>query len=159
IYHQDSNSSNGPVNGGRPIKDIMTPSPYTISASETVRKAKLFMVKHSIRHLPVVSKGKLVGILTDRDIKLLQAVSKDENFDDKHCVGGLCLHDVYIVPGSTRADKVLAYMATKRIGSALITGNQKLIGIFTVTDVCRSFSEYLCSESGVADTDEDSLAI
>jgi CBS domain-containing protein len=138
------------------IKDIMTPFPYTISASETVREAKLFMAKHSIRHLPVVSKNQLVGILTDRDIKLSQAVSKDENFDQKYLVDEICLYDVYVVPGPTSAVKVLEYMATNRIGSTLITANEKLIGIFTGTDACRSFSQFLCSESGVADADEDS---
>ena len=133
------------------IEDIMTPFPYTILASETVKKAKIFMVENSIRHLPVVSKGKLVGILTDRDIKLAQAVTKEENYDENYLVEDLCLYDVYVVEDSTRADDVLKYMAANRIGSALITKNDKLVGIFTVTDACRTFSEHLRAECCEAD--------
>ena len=128
-----------------PISDMMTPMPLTIGASLPVRKAKLFMSTHSIRHLPVVEQGRLVGILSDRDIKLSQAVSKAPDFDDSVFVKDICQQHPYVVDGSTPADAVLAHMYSEKLGSALVTANQKLVGIFTVTDACRAFAEYLRS--------------
>ncbi len=125
------------------IKDIMSRSPITVPASATVMRAKQLMLEHSVRHLPVVAEGKLIGIITDRDLKLAQAVTTDDKFDHNCIVGDICLRHVYIVQSSERADKVLAYMAHERIGSALVTDDGKLVGIFTVTDACRSFSEFL----------------
>ena len=128
------------------IKQIMTPFPHSISGSATIKQAREVMSGHSIRHLPVVADGWLVGILTDRDLKLVQAVTKEENFAETYLVKDCCRYDVYIVSALTRADEVLSYMATNRIGSALITEGKKLVGIFTVTDACRSFAEVLRSE-------------
>ena len=124
----------------------MTYFPITVSASATVMHAKQLMLKHSVRHLPVGAEENLVGIITDRDIKLVQAVTSDDKFDRNYLVGDICLRQVYIVQSSERADKVLGYMASERIGSTLVTDNGKLVGIFTVTDACRSFSELLRSQ-------------
>jgi acetoin utilization protein AcuB len=44
---------------------------------------------------------------------------------------------------NTRLDEVLAHMAEHQLGSAIVTRHGKLAGIFTVTDACRHFAEYL----------------
>jgi acetoin utilization protein AcuB len=51
------------------ISEIMTADPITIEPHESVREAFQRMEKHKIRHLPVVAKGVLDGILSDRDIR------------------------------------------------------------------------------------------
>lgn len=134
------------------IGELMTPFPHAIYASKTVKQAKLYMYEHSVRHLPVIENGEMIGLITDRDLKLAQAVTEDEHFDERHSVGELCVYEPYVVPAETRADKVLALMADNRIGSALVTRNDKLVGIFTATDACRSFSNYLRSKFGIDGT-------
>lgn len=52
----------------RPVAEIMTPDPVTISDKATGPEALLLMARHNIRHLPVVSKGRLVGLLTAADL-------------------------------------------------------------------------------------------
>ncbi len=134
-----------------PIEAFMTSMPLTVGGSQAVRKAKLLMSSNSIRHLPVVEQGRLIGVLSDRDIKLAQAVSKADDFDDVTPVKDICQLNPYVVEGATRADLVLAHMHKEKIGSALITDGRKLIGIFTVTDACRVFAEYLrehCDKPG-----------
>ncbi len=121
----------------------MSRSVITVDAAAPVRKAKQIMGEHAVRHLPVVAEDKLVGILTDRDLKLAQAVTDDRQFDDSRTVGDVCLRNVYIVKSTEPAETVLAYMARERIGSALVTEENKLAGIFTATDACRSFAEFL----------------
>lgn len=125
------------------IKDIMSSSPVIVEQSATVLEAKQLMSRYSVRHLPVVAGGKLVGILTDRDLKLAQAVTKDIHFDESHTVGDTCVRDIYVVKSTEPASTVLAYLAKERIGSALVTEENKLAGIFTVTDACKAFAEYL----------------
>ena len=125
------------------IKDIMSFSPVTVEQSASVLEAKKLMSQYSVRHLPVVAGGKLIGILTDRDLKLAQAVTKDIHFDESHTAGDTCLRNVYVVKSTEPAISVLTYMARERIGSALVTEENKLIGIFTATDACKAFAEYL----------------
>ena len=56
------------------VKDVMTASPRTISVHEKVIVAKQVMSKYSIRHIPVTEKADLIGIISDRDLKLAQAI-------------------------------------------------------------------------------------
>ena len=127
------------------IKDIMSSSPKTVDESAPVKKAKQIMSQNSVRHLPVVSGGKLCGIITDRDLKLAQAVTNDKHFDEHRLVGDICLRNIYLVKSSEPAQNVLAYMAKEKIGSAVVIEGNKLAGIFTVTDACKAFAEHLRS--------------
>jgi acetoin utilization protein AcuB len=51
------------------VRDKMTRDVITITPDQSLRMAKERMRKHNIRRLPVVRDGKLVGILTDRDVR------------------------------------------------------------------------------------------
>lgn len=125
------------------IGELMTPGPVSIAGSKTVRQAKLLMSSKSIRHLPVIEEGRLEGILSDRDIKMAQAVSKNPGFDDKCLVREICTPDPYVVSHDTPADEVLQEMQKKKLGSVLVTRDERLVGIFTMTDACRAFAKFL----------------
>lgn len=51
------------------IEDLMTPEPVSVEPDNTIAETLLLMYRHDIRHLPVVEKGRLEGIVSDRDIK------------------------------------------------------------------------------------------
>lgn len=51
------------------VKEMMTPNPVTIGPEASIYEALLLMYEHDIRRLPVLQHGKLVGIVSDRDIK------------------------------------------------------------------------------------------
>ena len=57
------------------IATYMTPSPYSIGADETLVQAGAAMREHGVRHLPVVYEGRLVGIVTDRDVRFLELLN------------------------------------------------------------------------------------
>jgi len=131
---------------------FMTPFPHSIDVDAPLTQARLMMQKGHFRHLPVTSGGYLVGVVTDRDIKLLLGPDFG-NPDERE----LKVHEAYIdkpcvVPASTPVAKVARTMAEHHIGSAIITKNDKLVGIFTVTDACRALAEIL--EGHPAGTDE-----
>ena len=124
------------------IEDIMTPYPITVDVSTSVSEVKNIMTEQSIRHIPVIENGKLAGIISDRDLKLSQAVADDQQFNDR-IAGAICLRTVYTVQPTEHAKKVLAYMGKMRIGSAMVVDNDKLVGIFTAVDACKAFAGYL----------------
>jgi len=126
------------------VKDMMTRSIITIEASEPVIKAKQIMAEKEIRHLPVLKDGEVVGILTDRDLKLAQAVTDDPQFDQHRTAGDICVHHAYSVSPDAPARNVLNYMAQKRIGSALVVDKEgAVVGIVTAVDACRAFARFL----------------
>ena len=125
------------------VKSVMTPFPYSIDIDAPVEQARAFMRREHIRHLPVVERGQLVGILSDRDIKLY--LGPDLGYPD---VRQVRVRDVYVdtpylVELNEPLSNVLFAMAERHIGSVLVTRNGRLAGLFTATDACRRFAEYL----------------
>lgn len=51
------------------VKDWMTTNVVTVEPDTSVRRAFAMMKKHGFHHLPVVRDGKLMGIVTDRDLR------------------------------------------------------------------------------------------
>lgn len=129
------------------IKAVMTPFPYSVDAGASVADALSFMREHRIRHLPVTQTtetgSELAGSVSDRDIRLI--LGPDFANPDEHetRVADAMVKDAYIVDMDARLDEVLAHMAEHHLGSAIVTRRGKLAGIFTVTDACRHFAEFL----------------
>lgn len=125
------------------VKNIMSPSPRSLSIRATVADAKKLMTKLGVRHLPVTENGEPVAIVSDRDIKFAAAVYKQRNFDQEVTIDRICVFEPYIVQEDTSLDQVLLQMARKRIGSALVVKKGKLCGILTTVDICRAFASLL----------------
>lgn len=122
-----------------PISKYMTTTPVTIPGDTTLADSAEIMRKHAIRHLPVVDEGKLLGVLTDRDVKFAEtfadvdpsSITAEETMTD----------DPYNVTPDTPLDEVTSTMAERRYGSAVIMQNGHVVGIFTTVDACRCISE------------------
>jgi len=125
------------------IKSVMSPFPYSIEMDAPIEDARQFMRDHGIRHLPVTDEQNLAGILSDRDIKLYLGPDLDYPEEKDVKVRDVYLDNPYIVDLNERLDVVLKNMAEQHIGSVLVTKNGKLAGVFTSTDACMRFAEYL----------------
>lgn len=125
------------------VKLFMTPFPYSVDISAPVTHARQFMRERKIRHLPVTQNKELVGVLTDRDIKLYLGPDFDYPREEDVTVKDIYMDDPYIVDLNERLDIVLSNMAERHIGSVLVTRNGKLAGVFTSTDACKGFADYL----------------
>jgi acetoin utilization protein AcuB len=123
------------------IQKYMTTTPHTIGSDQTIAKASAIMSEHQIRHLPVLRGGQLLGVLSDRDVKLI------ESFRDidvmKTSVEEAMTEHPYTVGPETPLDEVVSTMAEKKFGSAVVVQNHKVVGIFTTVDACRALSELL----------------
>ena len=125
------------------IKVFMTPFPYSIAADAPLQEAQAFIHAKKIRHLPITDDGQLIGMLTDRDIKLVLGPDFAYPQPGDLTVREVMLPNAYAVDLNERSDTVLAHMAQHHLGSAMVTRKGALAGIFTVTDACRAFAELL----------------
>jgi acetoin utilization protein AcuB len=125
------------------LKLLMSPFPYSIDLTEDADSALALMEQHAVRHLPVTDNHRLVGVITDRDIKSLRAGRQPGDAGYNPCVRDMYLHDAYAVDINEPLENVLFTMAERHIGSVLVTRKGKLAGVFTGTDACRGFGEFL----------------
>lgn len=125
------------------VRSVMTPFPHSVKAGDPLLRARALMEEHQVRHLPVTEDDRLVGVVTDRDLKRALDPELGLPPKDKLLVRDVFVADAYVVEGGEPLDLVLEQMAAKHIGSALVTRDGLLIGILTATDACRLFSEHL----------------
>lgn len=137
------------------LKNVMTPFPYSVDVDAPVDEAERFMREHKIRHLPVMAKGVLKGVVSDRDIKLMLGPDFAYPNPRELKVGNVMIEDCYVVDLATPLRTVLRHMAEHRLGSALVTRRGKLAGVFTSTDACRAFADHL---EGFPPPEEDDAA-
>lgn len=129
--------------GTPPIETVMTPLPYTVEEDDRIDEAERVLSEHDIRHLPVTRNGALVGLLSDRDLKLLVNPALTSPERHRIRVGQICARNPYAIEMGTPLDRVLREMARRHLDSALVTQGGKLAGIFTSTDACRLLAEAL----------------
>lgn len=123
------------------IKKFMTTTPHTIGADQTLAYAKKTMHELSIRHLPVLIGGSVVGIISERDISFLQSFKNIDLKNEK--VEQAMTLEPFMVDADTLLDVVCCEMAEKKIGSVLVKDNNKLVGIFTWIDALHAMDELL----------------
>ena len=131
----------------------MTPFPWKVRLDDSLSHATAVMRERNIRHLPVTDGDQLVGIVTERDIGLVENAVRDSRESGSLKVRDACELDAYVVDLSAPLDRVLAEMAERHIGSALVVKRGKLAGIFTSSDACHHFGRYLAERFDSGDDD------
>ena len=122
------------------ISECMTKSPHTVAVDMPLVKAQQIFREHDIRHLPVLDGEKLVGMLSDRNLKEALASPGGEKF----LVEDAMMPDVFAVRPDTELATVVEAMAAEKYGCALIQGkDEKVAGVFTTVDACRLLVELL----------------
>jgi acetoin utilization protein AcuB len=108
------------------VQEVMKKDVATISAELPARAALMKMQLHRIRHLIVVSEGKVVGVLSDRD------VTEDVNGET---VADLMTPKVVAVKPETTVREAANLLRGRTIGCLAVMEKEKLVGILTVTDL------------------------
>jgi CBS domain-containing protein len=124
------------------IQKVMTVMPHTIGADITVRKTMETMREFRIRHLPVQRSGKLVGVISERDIDLARSFQGPGELT----VDDVMTPDPYVVHPDAELDEVVLNMAEHKYGCAIVQqSNGKVVGILTDNDALRILGETLRS--------------
>jgi len=123
------------------IDQFMTRSPHTIGHDQTLAAAHRLMREHSIRHLPVLDAGKLVGVLSLRDLHFIETL-KDIDQEQVQ-VSEAMSQDVYTIGPRSSVRKVAAEMAEHKYGCVVAIDKGRVVGIFTVVDALEALSSLL----------------
>lgn len=123
------------------VAKYMTSSPFCIGFDQSLAFAHRLMREHDIRHLPVLSGGKLVGILSDRDLNFA------ETFQDVDPNRVKVEEAMTPLPYSVAPDVPLRLvareMAERKYGSAVVMQDHRVIGVLTTTDALRALADAL----------------
>jgi acetoin utilization protein AcuB len=124
------------------ISEYMTHLPEEIDSSQTLDVAIQVMREKGIRHLPVMDRTAVVGVLSDRDVKFAMALLGHNGGDTR--VKDVCSEDIYVVSPTASVKEVATIMLERKLGSVLVKDGQYLVGIFTTSDALRSLIN-ICS--------------
>ena len=128
------------------VRDLMTGGPIVVEPGTPVVEARQLMLKERIRHLLVVDDGRLVGVVTDRDIRLSlpsQATTLsvwELNYLLARLTVGEIMSKTVIAIGPDRpATDAARLMLDHKIGGLPVVQDGAVIGIVTETDIVRAF--------------------
>jgi acetoin utilization protein AcuB len=128
------------------VGEIMTTPAITVELDTPVLEARQLMATHHIRHLPVTDGGRLMGIITDRDIRLnlpspATSLSVWEiNFlMARLTVGSVMTKAVITVESERDVAEAGRIMLDHKIGALPVVERGVVVGIVTETDMLRAF--------------------
>ena len=130
------------------VKDIMTRDVATLDLNDELSVADDIMKLGRIRHLPVVDEGRLVGIISQRDLfkaSLASAMGFGEKakreFMKSVAVKEVMVNEVVTVSPEADIEEAGKVMLEKRIGCLPVIEEGNLIGLITETDILRYYVE------------------
>jgi acetoin utilization protein AcuB len=130
------------------VSELMTRDLVTIDPRTPVIDARALMNTHRIRHLLVVENGRLVGIVTDRDIRLnvpspatSLSVWEINYLLTRLTVEEVMTRAVITVPPSRDAREAARIMLDHKIGALPVLDGTRLVGIVTESDLVRAFAD------------------
>ena len=132
------------------IRDMMTKNPMTVDSETLVLDAQKIMKENNIRRLPVVDKGKLVGMITKHD--LLEAspspatslsIHELNYLLSKMKVKGIMTKNPLTLTPDTPFEEALRIGQEKKVGSFPIVDKGKVVGIATESDIVRFLTRAL----------------
>ena len=116
-----------------PIENYMSSVVVTIDQEQPLSEGIRLMRLHEIRHLPVLTHGRVTGLLSQRDVYLASSID-DRTDPASILVKEVMIADPYVVDPEEPVDSVASEMVRRRIGSAIVAHDGKLHGLFTSTD-------------------------
>ncbi|MBU2571356.1 MAG: CBS domain-containing protein [Gammaproteobacteria bacterium] len=135
------------------VEDLMTSQVFTVEQHDMIDRVFFLLHYEKVRHLPVIEKGKVIGIVSDRD--LYKALGPKSNSNSVETVEGktvlqvvpqkvqhIMRRGVLTVNPDTYASEAASIMAENKVGALpVVDKNNKLVGIVSATDILRVFAK------------------
>ena len=132
------------------VREWMTPVPITVAPATPVSEARELMQRKRIRHLLVMAGERLVGIITDRDIRLVLpspasslSVWEIHYLLAKMTVEQVMTRSVITIAPDRPVVEAVRVMLELKIGALPVTEGLRVVGIITETDLLRAFARML----------------
>lgn len=132
------------------VRDVMKRDVETVGCDMSAREAFKIMEERGFRHLPVIASRKLIGIVSDRDLRVIMQVP--EIGEDKPChlhipehfkVKDVMTADPAILVPNTDLRQAVVLMARHKIGALPVVEHGDLVGILTHSDMLALLTEFL----------------
>ena len=134
-----------------PVAAIMTAFPYFARPEDPASRVLDLMAAHQIRYLPVKDSDRVVGVVSERDVRWLTNPALSGTDPESVRVRDVQAWDPYTVELGTPLSTVMRVMAERKISTAVVVRSEKLAGIVTVSDVCTGLAELLEARFGDAE--------
>src|SRR5438093_9823413 len=133
------------------VSALMNHELIFVAPDDSVEEAVKLLRRSGVRHLLVMSKNRLLGIISDRDIK--RALDPRQTKKKLMDIGGLYFlmepilveeimtADPITIPPTTSVNQAAYIMVERRFGALPVVENGKTVGIVTETDLLRHFAE------------------
>lgn len=119
------------------IQEFMTPLVHTVRVGAKFSEAHALMREHLIRHLLVLNGKALVGVISDRDLYLLEALGAG---NASEISVEEAMQPVLVVPPEMLLYDVARLMTAGKLGSAVVAREENVLGIFTAMDGLRALA-------------------
>lgn len=130
------------------IREWMTRNPAVIKPTDTLADARSAMNKGNFRRLPVVERGALVGIISDRDLRQQAGQLEHTRVD------AVMTQSVITATPDMLLDRAAHLLLEHKIGGLPVVEGKKLVGVVTSTDLLRAFTKVLgTAQEGVSRLD------
>ena len=126
------------------MEDVMTRDVLTLAPSDSLRSAVATVQRNRIRHIPIVEDSRLVGIVTDRDIKRatpsVHGGASQEDFNralDELTLAQVMTRDPLCVHPNTSVKDAVSLLIDRKYGALPVVEGEKLVGIVSDIDLLR----------------------
>ena len=131
------------------VEELMTSKVFTVEPHDMIDRVFFLIHYEKVRHLPVVEKGKVIGMVSDRDLyKTLGPKSNSNSIEGEtelHVipkkVQNIMRRGVLTIAPDNYVSEAAALMADSKVGALPVVKNEKLVGILSSTDILRVFSK------------------
>jgi acetoin utilization protein AcuB len=128
------------------VEEFTSPSPITAPKSADLDTLSGIMKEYGIRHIPIVDQNQIVGLVSDRDIKV--AVGLNREIKKMIRAEDIMSMDPIAVEATATLDEVAYIMSENKIGSVLVNDDSgDLVGIFTSTDALNALIEIVRADN------------
>ncbi len=132
------------------VKEVMSENPVTIGPAAKLRSVNQLMKANKVRHVPVIKNGKLLGIVTEKDIRYAMIPEKIPGKKVPHGwnldhlkVQDIMTTDPIIISLETQVEEAARIIYGNKIGALPVIKNNNLVGIITVMDILGIFIEMM----------------
>ncbi|HNQ03720.1 MAG TPA: CBS domain-containing protein [Thiobacillaceae bacterium] len=124
------------------VDEYTTPDPVTANEDMSIDELRRLMETHGIRHLPIVRGRTVVGVISNRDIRLVSGLTSAERMQIR--AADIMAATPMTVSASTPLDEVAFAMSERKVGSVIVNDEDgEFLGIFTATDALNALIEII----------------
>lgn len=127
------------------VEEFTTPDPITAVEKTSISEMIELMSTHGIRHLPIMRDQNIVGIVSDRDVRLISGLNEVQKM--QITAEDIMTRDPLTVSSNTALDEVAYLMSENKVGSVLVYDpKSSFLGIFTASDALNALVEIIRGE-------------